>query len=127
MRASRTGRQARWRGTAPGGVQAPCAKRGCPPAGEEHRKYPGWAKGDAAGAKRLAPKLFARGLWSGANVSCCHALEGNGDVKSRLLARPVERVTLFGIPAVGQRVGSCSGAAEAQEEPFFLGHQVSVW
>lgn len=48
MRASCTVRQALWQGT--------CAKRERLPAHEEHRKYPGWAKGDVAGAKQLAPK-----------------------------------------------------------------------
>lgn len=77
---SRTGRQAQRQGTAPGGIQAPCAKHGRPPAGKEHRKYPGQAKGDVADAKWLAPMLFARGLCSSANVSCHFALEGNGSV-----------------------------------------------
>lgn len=80
MRVSRTGRQAQRQGTVPGGIQAPCAKHGRPPAGKEHRKYPGQAKGDVADAKWLAPKLFARGLCSSANVSCHFALEGNGCV-----------------------------------------------
>lgn len=89
MRASRTNRQAQRRGTVPGGNQAPCAKRGSPPAGEEHQKYPGQAKGDVAGAKWLAPRLFARGPCSDAKVSCRHALEGGGEVKRGLLACPV--------------------------------------
>lgn len=118
MRASRTNRQAQRRGTVPGGIQAPCAKRGSPPASKEHQKYPGRAKGDVAGAKWLAPKLFARGLCSDAKVSCRYALEGSGEVKSRLLAGPVGGWLSLVL---------CCRAAEAQAELCSLGHQVSVW
>lgn len=109
MRASCTVRQAQLQGT--------CAKRGRLPAHEEHQKYPGWAKGDVAGAKRLAPKLFSRGLCSGASVSCCCMLNGNGEVQSRLL---MVGMALLGVPTqAGSRV-----LQQGHEEPSSVRHQV---